>query len=302
MKLRAILLLLFAVGAAGLTAMVAQTWLAAQRAAITSDAPAQNVVEAVPATEVLVATKDLAVGTFIRADDLRWQPWPEAAVTEEYTVKGKGKEDDFEGAVVRSRLVAGEPVTRSRVVQPGERGFLAAVLEPGTRAVSVPIDATSGIAGFVFPGDSVDVLLTFRTSVKDVENNESETRFFSETLLEGVRVLAIDQQVDNETGTAKVAKTATLEVTPKEAERIAIALQIGSLSLSLRSLAIGDGDALVVAETGADDVDVPVGGSYTRDVDVYYMLGAPYGLPFPSGGEGQGVDVLRGSAAERVRF
>jgi len=247
MNLRTILLAVAALSAAGFTAFFANSWILAERAAMEAERP---VVEEQPvsiAVEVLVTKKDLPTGTFLKPEDLKWQAWPEDGISEDFVVRGEGVITDFEGAVARNHLVAGEPITASRVVHPGERGFLAAVLDPTMRAVSVPVDATTGISGFVFPGDWVDLLLTIRMNVKDQETDDAETRYFSETLLTHVRVLAIDQRVENVDGTARVAKTATLEVTPKQAERVAIALEIGTLSLSLHSI-VREGQLLEVPD------------------------------------------------------
>ncbi len=298
MNLRTILLLVFALSVAALTAYFAKNWIANQRVAWENQAPAQEEAQSMPVKEILVADEDLPTGTFVRPDHLKWQQWPEDGINDGYLVKGEATEEDLDGAVVRTHLFAGEPITESRVVHPGERGFLAAVLEVGQRAVSVPVDAISGIAGFVFPGDAVDVILTFRVSVKDESTGENQTRYFSETLLADVRVLAIDQAVENADGSAKVAKTATLEVTPKGAEKIAIALEIGTLSLSLQSLALAD-EALLPASD--DKGKAKPKHSYTRDIDVLYMVGKPHGLPGPGGG-GQSIEVLHGSVAEQVKF
>ncbi len=167
MNVRTIALLVAALSTAGGTAFFAKNWIAGQRRAMEAQAPAQSSAAALAVTEVLVAKKDLAAGTFVKPDMLRWQPWPEDGVHKDFLIKGEASEKNFEGAVVRSRLMAGEPITMTRVVQPGEQGFLAAVLEPGKRAVSVPVNASSGVAGLVFPGDLVDVIMTFKTSVKD---------------------------------------------------------------------------------------------------------------------------------------
>ncbi|MBK8907620.1 MAG: Flp pilus assembly protein CpaB [Rhodospirillales bacterium] len=303
MNFRTIILVVVAIATAGFTAFYAKNWLAAQRAALEADAPPAAVSEAAAATvEVLVAGQDLPTGTFLKSDNLKWQPWPEDSVSDSYITRAEFVEADFEGAVTRNQLFANEPVTPARVVHPGEQGFLAAVLDPGLRAVSVPVDATTGIAGFVFPGDIVDVILTFRVGVKEEENNGGQTRFFSETLLRKVRVLAIDQQVDNEDGMAKVAKTTTLEVSSKQAEKIALALEIGSLSLSLRSLtpepAVGVGVTTIGTDAEGDGEDLR---SYTRDFDIYYMIGDPLGLPVP-GAKSKVVDVLHGKTAEQVSF
>ncbi len=320
MNLRTILLLVVALGAAGFTAYFAQNWLMAQREAFNAQASKPAPAPEVTTEEILVAKENLPTGSFVKADNLTWQQWPKDGIKEEYVVKGIGSEKELEGAVVRTHLLAGEPITSARVIHPGDRGFLAAVLEEGKRAVSVPVDATTGIAGFVFPGDWVDVLLTFRTSVQDEsEEGSSETRYFSETLLTEVRILAIDQRVENIDGTAQVAKTATLEVSAKQAEKIAIAMSVGSLSLSLRSMVREkqpDGNAAEmaggtlgdkVAGDPSSEVSPPLSKraqqnnlSYTRDIDIYYMLGDPLGIP--TSGVASTVTVLRGSETGEVKF
>lgn len=297
MSMRAILFLLLAVAAAALTALYAQSWISAERAALKASA----VPVAAPQTTavgVLVAARALPAGTFVKPEHLAWRAWPEDGVAEDYAIEGKRDKKDFVGAVVRSNVAAGQPITDERVVQPGDRGFLAAVLTPGKRAVSVPVNATTGIAGFVFPGDWVDVVLTVRMQIK---GSETQTRYFSETLLTDIRVLAVDQKVENEKGEANVAKTATVEVTPKDAEKIAIALEMGSLSLSLHSLAREqDAFAQVARAIGADAQETKLERSYTLDVDVYYMKDALIGRKGKS--RKHSVDVLRGAKAERANF
>ena len=299
MSFRGVLLLLVAVSAAGLTAAFAHNWITAERAAILASMPAERPRS--PTPEVLVASANLAAGTFVKAEHLEWRAWPADGVAEEYAVKGKRSEKDFIGAVVRGAIAAGQPVSEARVVHAGERGFLAAVLAPGRRAVSVPVNATTGISGFVFPGDWVDVVLTMRMRTKD-EKGVSETRFFSETLLTDIRVLAIDQKVENEDGTVSVAKTATLEVEPKQAEIIAISLEMGSLSLSLHSLARQqDKFARLAREIGADPEGSEGQPSYTLDEDVYYMKDA-FRSRKGGGGAARHVNVLRGGKAELATF
>jgi len=301
MQMRTIILLVVALVMAGGTAFMAKSWLDSNRQVVQEQPP---MPEEEDMAEVLVATKELATGMFIKPDHLRWQKWPEESISDNYIVKGEGDgdgdgEDAFAGAVVRSRLYVGEPITSDRVVHPGEQGFLAAVLEPGKSAISVPVDATRGVAGFVFPGDQVDVLLTIKVSVmSDEEGGQAETRYFGQTLLEAVRVLGVDQQVDNEGGGARVAKTATLEVTPKQAERIAVALELGEMSLTLHSIAKDDEDAATkVAQASKRSRK----DSYTRDVDVLDMMGDPMGLPYPNG-FGPQATVIRGAEANSVRF
>ncbi len=149
---------------------------------------------------------------------------------------------DFEGTVVRTGVASGEPVTNERVVKSGERGFLAAVLSPGKRAVSVPVTATTGIAGFIFPGDRVDLILTHAI---DKKGEDDRTRRASETVLTDVRVLAVDQQTDDQNGKASIAKTVTIELTPRQAELVSLVMELGRLSLSLRSLAKVDDPSFV---------------------------------------------------------
>ena len=302
MTLRSILLLVFALVAAGLTAFYARNWIATERAAFMASIP-EEAPEA-PSTLVLVAKEDLPAGTFVKPTNMKWQAWPEDGLVEEYWIQGERDMKELEGAVVRLLISAGQPITESRVVHPGDRGFLAAVLNPGMRGVSVPVNATSGIAGFVFPGDWVDLILTIRVNVKDEETKENNTRYFSETLLTDVRVLAVDQNIENEKGEVNVAKTATLEATPKQAEMIAIALEMGSISLSLHSLAREqDRFARLARDIGADPGEKTEARSYTSDFDVYYMLGDPDGIVRRGGRSRKKIiNVLHGEKADSVKF
>jgi pilus assembly protein CpaB len=300
MTLRTVLLLLVAVATATVTALYARNWLNTERAAMLANVPAEAVVA--PAKKVLVAKENLTAGSFVSEDDMKWQPWPEEGIIESYAVFGERKSEDFVGTVVRTAMIAGQPLTDARVVHPGDRGFLAAVLEPGKRAVSVPVNATSGIAGFVFPGDWVDVILTVQFRVED-ENGKNKNRYFSETLLSDVRVLAIDQAVENEEAEVAVAKTATLEVIPKQAEKIAIGLEMGNLSLSLHSLARTQDRFSQVARTiGADPQEPAESKSYTMDFDVYYMRDDLFNNPGTKSRRKQQVNVLRGSDAATAVF
>lgn len=236
-RARTLVLLTVAVAAAGVTTAGANRWLDTQRQrAIPTAAPVvvQNSV-----TRILVAAANLPAGQILRAQHLAWADWPADGVTTDFVREatgGQGPGHDLEGAVVRSSLLAGEPVTERRVVKPGDRGFLAAMLTPGSRAVSVEIDAATGIAGLVFPGDRVDVVLTHVISQED----RGAHRRASETVLVDIRVLALDQRVDDQAGKPAVAKTATLELSAKQVEVVTVAAQLGRLSLSLRSLAAAE--------------------------------------------------------------
>ena len=222
----------------GGTAFVAKSWLDTQRA------PAQQTVEAQPKpvaelTYVLIAKTDIPIGTFIQETDLDWQAWPDEVKSENYLVQGEFDETTLLGSVSRQPISAGEPMVLGRMVAPGERGFLAAVLKPGYRAVSIEVDETSGIGGFVFPGDRVDLILSH--SIQDLTLENRSERQASETILTNVRILAVDQQTNTDSESEPiVASTATLELTPKQAEMIAAVRSLGQLSLSLRSLAKDD--------------------------------------------------------------
>jgi pilus assembly protein CpaB len=265
-------------------------------------AAAAGASQAAPAVRVLVAKKELATGAFLKAGDLEWQAWPERGLIEDYVREDPQALAGFEGAVVRTRLHRGEPITRTRVIHPGDKGFLAAVLDPGKRAVAVPIDGVTGVGGFVMPGDAVDVILTIEREQADDTGRNPEKRHFAETLLRRVRVLAIDQTADKAAGEAKLAKTVTLEVTPKQAERLALGQSLGALGLSLRSLqaAAADPAAPAVAHS-ANPADADADASYTRDTDVLSMMGDPWGLAPPAGVRRK-LSVLRGSAAEDIRY
>ena len=209
--------------------------------------PAADVPAAASAPEmrgVLVAAKDLSTGEFVQADSLRWQDWPDVQVPDTYLLRGAATEADMIGAVLRRHVGAGEPLAAASVVRPGERGFLAAVLEPGMRAISVPVDDAASNAGLVFPGDRIDVILTH---LLEIQGDPGGPRRVSETVLRDVRVIAMGRSLKSEAAGGDAltapARTATLETSPAEAEKVALANELGKLSLSLRSLAATGMDA-----------------------------------------------------------
>lgn len=278
LSLRSILLIIIAIVLSVGTALFARGWIHAERAAMAAQSGTREPVQA--AMEILIVNVDLPAGSFVKPQQLRWQPWPEKNLLSVYTVKGKGKREDFIDSVVRSGITTGEPITEGRVVRPGDRGFLAAVLTPGKRAVTVPVNATSGIAGFIFPGDRVDLILTHAMRMDNSEN--SRMKRASETVLRDIRVLAVDQSTDDQNGEVEVAQTATLEVTTKQAEMIAMLTEMGKLSLSLRSLA--------EVSTGAKPKNTQ--RSYTWDSEVSPLIG----------GQTRPITVTRGSTQEEIRF
>lgn len=233
MSARNIILLVFALVAAIGTALVARGWINAERNAALQ-ANQKPAAAPVVGQFVLVAKANLPAGRFVKPEDFRWQIWPEGPVPVTYLMRDKRKPEELTGAVVRVGIAADEPITESRLAKPGDRGFMAAVLEPGMRAVSVAVTATSGISGFVFPGDRVDLLVTH--AVKAGEDSGRKTAMVTETVLREVRVVAIDQRADDQNTTPQIVRTVTFEVTPKEAEMINVARRLGELTLSLRSL------------------------------------------------------------------
>jgi pilus assembly protein CpaB len=256
MDVKKIVLLIGALLIAGVTAMIAKSMIAGGAPA--PQAVARPVAPAGP--EVLVATRHLPVGTIIDAEAFRYQIWPAGLVQPAYFIRGQGaiNPQDLVGTVVRNEITAGQPATQGALVRPGERGFLAAALGPGMRAVTVGVSSTSGVAGFVFPGDRVDLVMTH-----EVEGGgDGEALRVSETILRNVRVLATDQRItarDAEGNqVAQAVSTVTLEATPRMAERIAVAQSIGQLSLSLRSLA--DNNADLERAIASGEVQVPENG------------------------------------------
>ena len=216
----------------------------------------QATASAVPQQEmgksVLVATKALPVGTIIDAESFRFQPWPKELVETAYFIEGESDPQKLQGSVVRNAITAGQPITKGALIQPGERGFLAAALGPGMRAVTVPVELQTSVAGFIFPGDRVDLLMT-----QNINGDEGTTALkVAETVVRNLRVLATDQRTNvmDENGQPVVRgySNVTLEVTPRIAEKIAVAQNIGKLSLSLRSIADNRADLdAAIASTSA---------------------------------------------------
>ncbi len=294
MRARTLILLLVAVVLAGGTALLARARIAAQRQATAEAAP---VALPAPVKSVLVAHHPIERGQILKAADFAWQPWPDGGLDKSYFVLGTRTPESFTGWVARYPLGSGEPVTSSKVVAPGSRGLLAAVLRPNMRAVSVPVNATTGISGFVFPGDQVDIVITYPVpNFSPVTANGVQLQHkASETILRNVRVIGIDQKLETRAGEAVVAHTATLEVSPKQSEEIALAEEMGKLSLSLRSLSKIDtaftssGEA-VTGDSPTDDA----ARSYTIDSDLSPLLPKPL-----TGNESQQtgmVTILRGNS------
>jgi pilus assembly protein CpaB len=230
---------------------IAAGGIAAYLASGSKPPPPPPVVQAPPleTVEVLVAKTDLSRGEVIGDQDIGWQTWPAAAANANFIKKGERPDamHDFVGAIVRVAMVAGDPIRDPYVVMAKGSGFMAAVLSKGMRAVSVDIAPDTGAGGFILPDDRVDVLVTHRD--KAAEKATGVEKFVSDTILRNVRVLAIDQTIEEKNGTKSViGKTATLELNEQQAETLSLSKQLGTISLTLRSIL----DAQGAAEGGED--------------------------------------------------
>lgn len=293
---RKLILVIFALLIAGSTVMFVRNWAGSQSTKSTGPTTAEVVVAPKKlAQKVLVAAADLPAGTLVREEHLTWQEWPESDdLQERYVVENIRKADEFYGTVVRQGVASGEPISDSRMVRPGQQGFLAAVLAPGKRATSINIDATGGIAGFVFPGDRVDVVLTLE--VKKPGNDSQVPHHASETILTDVRIIAMDQSTNDQAQEASVRSIATMEVSPKEVEIISVARELGRLSLSLRSIArIENTDEMV---DGTVTIKAERGRGYTLDSEASSLISAPRN----AGRTPDTVVIVRASEASQKSF
>ena len=260
MDVKKLALLVGALVIAVVTAIMAKNMFAGAGAQQAAAAP---VVPVGP--KVLVAKKALPAGTIIDADSFTYQPWPKELMQSAYYVEtsADGDPKSLFGTVVRYPITAGQPVTRGSLVGPQDRGFLAAALGSGMRAITVPVNASTGVAGFVFPGDHIDLVLT-----QQVEGGgEGPALKVSETIIRNVRVLATDQRVNDKDKDGKIeVKTfanVTLEVTPRIAEKIAVAQSLGTLSLSLRSIADNGSD--LERSVASGDIKVPANANPVQE-------------------------------------
>ncbi len=265
MDKKKLMLLLGALVVAIGTAMAARSMFAG------ASAPAADAAQQSPkGPKVLVAQRALPVGTIITADSLAFQAWPKEMVQDAYFIDGQAEMSKLLGTVVRYPVTAGQPLTQGALVKPGDRGFLAAALGAGMRAVTIPVSQKTGVAGFIFPGDHVDLVLT--QAVRATDGGDQLRA--AETILRNVRILATDQSTETETENGKTvvktARTVTLEVTPKIAEKIAVAENIGTISLSLRSLSDSQSDIDQAVANGT--VKIPAGA--TKDQEEKFLAAA----------------------------
>jgi len=199
--------------------------------------PPQPVAAPIDVVEILVAKTDINMGQVVSANEMHWQAWPTAAANQNFVRKSDRPDaiQQLSGAIARSPMVLGEPIREAKLIKANGSGFMAAILPSGMRAISTEISPETGAGGFILPNDHVDVILSRRD--KEAEKASGVDVHTSETILSNVRVLAIDQTVEEKNGQrVVVGKTATLELSPRQAEQLALSRQLGTLTLALRSL------------------------------------------------------------------
>jgi pilus assembly protein CpaB len=231
MSLRTALLAAVVLGFGGLLIV---GWIGLQ---LPAKAPVAAAAPAPPSTaKVLVAAHPLHAGNLVKYDDIQPSEVLASAVPPGARADTPQQRAELVGSMVRRSLQPQEVLLPADVLRPGDHGFLAAVLQPGMRATTVGVDAVSGTAGLIWPGDHVDVLLT---QVSDDQTRPAAHRASAETVLADVRVIAIDQQLmQGATGTGTeqgTTHTITLEVTERQAKRVALAARLGHLSLIVRA-------------------------------------------------------------------
>jgi pilus assembly protein CpaB len=190
--------------------------------------------------DVLVAKKDINIGQSLIPQDMEWAAWP-ASNSNPALVRRANRADaveQFAGWIARAPIAGGEPIRESNLINAKGYGYIAAILPSGMRAVATEISAETGAGGFILPNDRVDVILSRRD--REAERLTGIESQVAETLLSDVKVLAIDQRVEDKSGRAMVGRTATLELSPHQVETLAMGRLMGTLSLALRSLADAD--------------------------------------------------------------
>jgi pilus assembly protein CpaB len=200
-------------------------------------APAPAPVVAIDTVEILVAKRDINIGQSIQAADMGWVAWPAESASSQFVRRADHADaiEQLTGAIARTPIATDEPLRESKLIKTRGSGYMAAILPAGMRAVSTEISPETGAGGFILPNDRVDVILSRRD--KEAERLTGVETMVGETLLSDVQVLAIDQNVEEKNGQrVVVGKTATLELTQRQAETLAMGRLMGSLSLALRSL------------------------------------------------------------------
>jgi pilus assembly protein CpaB len=267
-----------ALGVVGWQLLAPETPVAAVSDAVAAPAPPPARVR------ILVAARTLAAGTLMKDDDFVEREVIGANMPEGAIQTGEEVRGEMRGALLRRFLDAGEAPRRADLLRPRDRGFLAAVLRPGTRAISIGVDVVTGAAGLIWPGDLVDLILTQELNANDAPVGR---RVIGETILVEVRVIAVDQQFTQGAGAegapSRIARTVTLEVTSDQAEYVAVASRLGRIALTLRAM-----EPSVVTDVG--------GGQPVFSGDVSPAL-ARSGIS-----EGTRMQVIQGDERKEVTF
>ena len=213
-------------------------------------------------THVLVAAKDLPIGAELAPGDLKWQAWPGSAFSGAIIRKKpeENPEDALKGRMVQ-RVSAGQPVLGNYIFKEGRGNLVAATLGKDMRAMAIPVKANTMVGGFISPGDYVDVVLTYKVKVSSRNDDVKSlvSRMTSETILQNIKILAVDQEASREEDEAKIARTVTLEVTPEGSQKLSLAAKMGDITLALR----GIGDESMPENTTTTDVQL---GQTLQDV------------------------------------
>jgi pilus assembly protein CpaB len=255
-----IVLIVLALGTAAIAAFLVHQFLASQ-----TPAPTTTTVQA-GTMNVLVAARDIVPGTVLTQDDIRWEPWPETAKQDRFIIQpaqvegqapGADPQQDFINMIARREVKLGEPMSHDMVIKQGDSGVTAANLAKGMRAITINVTPPQGVAGLILPNDHVDVIENI--AVRDIVGlqgwRDVVLKYTAETIMRNIRVVAINQKLshDPKDGVAEPGNLVTLEVTPDQAERLVVAEQLGTMSLTLRSMVPGLDDS-------------KLGQTYTMDV------------------------------------
>ena len=283
MRLKNVTLLIAFVALAALIGLTVRSMLSSPTAPASTENVRQEPRKEKP--KVWVAKDNLEVGTFVDSSDLTAIEWPERARQPNFLVTTAVRGEEITGAVIRERIIKGAPILAEKIVRPGERGFLSAVLLPGMRAITIGIDNVTGHAGLVLPGDRVDLILT-----QTIEDPESDAiSHASETIAKAMRVLAVGSRLSTATEQDDIddrVRSVTLEATPRQVEAIAVVNSFGSLSLSVRSLPATESDA-IEDQLASEEADLTKPNGPTFSYEVSTALNK---------GKRSSVQVMRGNS------
>ncbi|MCB9965485.1 MAG: Flp pilus assembly protein CpaB [Rhodospirillales bacterium] len=262
-----------------------------------------KVIETEGKVDILVAAQDLRIGEELSDNNMKWAGWPEGSVFSG-AIRRKDKDqslsDALSGRLARN-VAKDEPLMRSATIKEDKGNFVAAILKPDHRAVAISVKAESMVGGFITPGDFVDVILTYKIKFDDEDDpiakmviNQNIDEYATETILQNVKILAIDQTSNSDDVKIKVAKTVTLEVNDLGAEKLALASEMGPLTLALR----GIGDDKISAEDRAVTTDIRMTRISEQLLDEYKKVrnGEHEDAPHPS----NNVRIYSGGSVDRV--